>query len=202
MHRNERLLIQVKNGAHEPARDSAIIDAMVSCGCSRCHRTSVGILCALSIIATLQLGPFAVSAADLIIGRASVVDGDTLEIRGRRVRLFAIDAPEIGQTCTDANGAVYRCGHKAAQVLDYRISDGIVTCESKDRNQYGRVEAVCRAHGEDLGAWMVGLGWAVAFRENNRRYVPAEELAKRRNAGIWAGSFELPSDRRLEHRPD
>ena len=84
-----------------------------------------------------------------IIGRASVIDGDTIEIRGQRIRLFGIDAPESRQTCTDPKGVSYRCGQRAAQALDYRISDSPVTCEPKDRDRYGRIVAVCRAYGED-----------------------------------------------------
>src|SRR5215213_11969999 len=58
------------------------------------------------------------AASELIAGRAAVIDGDTLEIRGERIRLFGIDAPESGQTCLDAKGQRYRCGKKAALVLD------------------------------------------------------------------------------------
>src|SRR5215218_1371902 len=103
------------------------------------------------------------AAPEIIAGRASVIDGDTIEIRGERIRLFGIDAPEAGQTCRGAKGEEYRCGQKAALVLDARIGDGVVTCERKDRDRYGRTVAVCRVYGEDLGAWMVGLGWAVAY---------------------------------------
>ena len=45
-----------------------------------------------------------------LVGVASVIDGDTLEIRGVRVRLYGIDAPEFSQTCTKAR-AVYRVQH-------------------------------------------------------------------------------------------
>ena len=49
----------------------------------------------------------ATSAAqgDAIIGRASVIDGDTLEIHGERIRILDIDAPESRQTCEDQDGA-------------------------------------------------------------------------------------------------
>ena len=109
-----------------------------------------------------------------------MIDGDTIEIRGQRIRLFGIDAPESRQTCTDPKGASYRCGQRAAQALDYRISDSPVTCEPKDKDRYGRIVAVCRAYGEDLSAWMTGLGWALAFRRYSAQYIPAEELAQRR----------------------
>ena len=32
-------------------------------------------------------------------GSARIVDGDTLEVRGTRIRLHGIDAPESGQSC-------------------------------------------------------------------------------------------------------
>jgi endonuclease YncB( thermonuclease family) len=62
-----------------------------------------------------------------------------------------------------------------------------VTCGPKDTDRYGRVVAVCRAFGEDLSAWMAGLGWALAYREYSTRYGPAEELAQRRKARRGGG---------------
>ena len=142
------------------------------------------------------------AAQEIIAGRASVLDGDTIEIRGERIRLFGIDAPESGQMCANANGQSYRCGQKAALVLDARIGEGVVTCERKDTDRYGRIVALCRVYGEDLGAWMVGLGWALAYRAYGTRYVPAEELARSRSLGMWAGRFTPPSEWRKEHRRD
>jgi endonuclease YncB( thermonuclease family) len=46
-------------------------------------------------------------------GVAPVVDGDTIEIHGQRIRLFAIDTPEKGQPCWNASGAEYHCGQQA-----------------------------------------------------------------------------------------
>ena len=150
-------------------------------------------------LALASLQPvLAASSAQLIAGRASVIDGDTIEIRGQRIRLFGIDAPEPGQTCTDAKDATYRCGQRAAQALDCRISDSPVTCKPKEKDRYGRVVAVCRALGEDLSAWMAGLGWALAYREYSTQYVPAEELAQRRNAGMWSGRFVPPWEWRAQ----
>ena len=62
-------------------------------------------------------------AGDLV-GHASVVDGDTLEIQGTRVRIFGIDAPESDQLCRNDESLRYRCGAKAANEL---IRTGLVT---------------------------------------------------------------------------
>jgi endonuclease YncB( thermonuclease family) len=50
-------------------------------------------------------------------GRPRVVDGDSLELAGHRVRLFGIDAPESRQDCRDARGRFYACGREARDAL-------------------------------------------------------------------------------------
>ena len=40
-----------------------------------------------------------VALADDFVGQASVIDGDTLEIHGTRIRLWGVDAPESNQLC-------------------------------------------------------------------------------------------------------
>ncbi|WP_333924357.1 thermonuclease family protein [Bradyrhizobium sp. CCBAU 21362] len=57
------------------------------------------------------------TAAHDIVGRASVIDGDTIEIHGTRIRLWGIDAPEHDQLCRGDDSELYRCGQKAAAAL-------------------------------------------------------------------------------------
>lgn len=134
------------------------------------------------------------SAADHLAGRASVIDGDTIEIHGVRIRLFAIDAPEGAQRCKDAAGADWRCGRAATFALSDRIGTATVTCDPRDRDRYGRVVAVCWARGVDLNEWLVREGWAVAYRSFSRVYVRAEASGRAEGRGIWAGTFDLPAD--------
>lgn len=161
----------------------------------------------LSSAPTFQLpgfaGPTVQSAigAETIAGQASVIDGDTIEIHGTRIRLYGIDAPEGGQYCY-VGGKPIRCGQRAALTLADKIANHTVTCEPKDRDRYGRIVAVCRAAGEDLNAWMVAEGQAVAYRQYSTDYVPQEQRAKASKRGVWKEGFIFPWDWRRENNND
>ena len=97
-----------------------------------------------------------------ISGVPSVTDGDTLRIGSQRIRLHDIDAPESKQRCR-AGGKTWACGAAATRALRERIVGRPVECAERDRDRYGRIVAVCRVAGEDVNAWMVAQGWAVAW---------------------------------------
>jgi endonuclease YncB( thermonuclease family) len=132
-------------------------------------------------------------AAETITGRATVVDGDTLEIRGERIRLFGIDAPESDQTCTGADGALWPCGRRAAFALNALIENKTVTCVERDRDRWNRSVSVCTAGGGDLGSRLVSDGWAIAYRRYSTDYVPQENEARAAGRNIFAGTFVEPS---------
>ena len=52
-----------------------------------------------------------------VTGKPRIIDGDTLEIAGERIRLHGIDAPEARQTCTDQSGKEGNCGQEATWAL-------------------------------------------------------------------------------------
>lgn len=138
--------------------------------------------------------------AQPIKGQATIIDGDTIEIVGTRIRLHGIDAPESGQRCQDARGQDYRCGQRAAFALADWIGQATVSCLQRDTDRYGRVVAVCRARGADMNRWMVREGWAVAYQEYSQDYVADELDARRARAGLWAGTFVPPSEWRKGRR--
>ena len=128
-----------------------------------------------------------------VSGWVQVIDGDTIEVAGTRIRLFGIDAPERGQGCQD-EGELWACGGLARLRLEDRISGHTVVCEERDQDRYGRIVAVCRADGEDLNAWMVSQGWALAYRRYSQAYVDEEADAKAARRGVWRGDFVPPWD--------
>lgn len=139
-------------------------------------------------------------AQEAIIGIASVIDGDTIEIHGQRIRLFGIDAPESSQLCMRPNGERWRCGQQSSFALADRIGRATVRCEHRDVDRYSRVVAVCFKETEDLNRWMVANGWAVAYRRYSLDYVVVEEAARKSRINIWSGSFEMPWDWRAQRR--
>ena len=122
-----------------------------------------------------------------------VVDADTLDVAGQRVRLQGIDAPESAQSCRRATGHRYRCGDSATQALRTRIGTGAVTCTIAGRDRYNRALGICyAADGTDLNGWLVRQGYALAYRRYSTQYVPEENEAKATRSGIWADEFVPP----------
>jgi endonuclease YncB( thermonuclease family) len=124
----------------------------------------------------------------IVSGPARVVDGDTIEIAGTRIRLEGIDAPEAGQTCQDAKSVTWACGRAATREMVEMTRDRSVDCHSRGLDKYGRMLAICYVGDVDLNAEMVKRGLAWAFIKYSRHYVVQEATARQVGIGIWQGS--------------
>ena len=131
--------------------------------------------------------------ADEFVGQASVIDGDTLEIHGTRIRLWGVDAPESSQLCRDSDSNLYRCGANAANDLDTFIARRPVNCTRVSEDQYGRSVATCSVGGIILGERPVRTLLPFTWPQRSiERYAAAERDADRAGRGMWAGSYVAP----------
>lgn len=150
------------------------------------------------LLVTLALLAPLPAAAQSFSGPAVAIDGDTLTMGGERIRLFGIDAPEGVQTC-DRKGANWACGSDAKALLAEMVSGRTVECIQRDRDDYGRIVASCRAGQSDLAGVMVREGLAVAFTRYSQEYVEAEARAKALKLALWGSEFQMPADYRAAH---
>ncbi|MGX9148273.1 thermonuclease family protein [Mesorhizobium sp. 128a] len=137
-----------------------------------------------------------------IAGVASIVDGDTIEIHGQRIRLNGIDAPESKQYCDDAKGFDYPCGRRSAEALDaFLATSRPVHCRFVSWDRYDRFVGDClRSDGANLSAWMVEHGQALDWpRYSHGAYAQQQAKAEAMKIGIWAGKFQAPWEWRAEH---
>ncbi len=154
--------------------------------------------------------------ARTITGKPHIVDGDTIKISGKTIRLQGIDAPEMKQQCIDAEGKSYSCGLVSTNALRTKIGGNSTTCRGDTRDRYGRLIGICYlgrfgltsirsgCHVQqkflgvcyltelDLNGWMVKNGYALAYRRYSEMYVDAELTAGRAGRGVWVGEFIWP----------
>jgi endonuclease YncB( thermonuclease family) len=122
-----------------------------------------------------------------------VVDGETLRLGDRTVRLAGVEAPERGQNCADANGRWFDCGAAAAEALSRLVNGRSVVCLVAGRDRFGRGLGLCSAGGAELNAGLVTTGWALAGADD-ADLLAKEAEARRAARGLWAGGFTRPED--------
>jgi endonuclease YncB( thermonuclease family) len=133
-------------------------------------------------------------AIETLGGRYRVVDGDSLALGERRLRLIGIDAPELTQTCK-LHLTSWRCGEAAKAMLQTLVGRGATTCKGDRRDKYGRLLVACLSDGLDINREMVRRGLAVAFGA----YEHEEAEARLAHTGLWASDFVRPVDWRRSH---
>ena len=137
-----------------------------------------------------------------IYGKPKIIDGDTVHINNNKIRLHAIDAPEINQTCKK-DKIIWNCGIQSKNFLKQIIDEEKITCRTTGRDKYKRYIGICYKWKKnflwrkstdiiDLNREMVLNGWAIAYRYYSLEYAEEEESAKLNNVGIWSGEFEEP----------
>ncbi len=123
--------------------------------------------------------------ATTLSGTAAVIDGQTLELAGHRLRLEGIAAPALGARCR-LRGAERDCGLISSAGLKDLTAGATVTCERRASVAADGVpRAACQADGYDLSEGMVYTGWARADLTQMARYEALERDAREARRGMW-----------------
>lgn len=126
---------------------------------------------------------------------AAINEDGSLRIKGKTIRLFGIYIPASGRTCS-TNRIPPVCGSRASVALEFKI-DGFVRCELLERNKDRTYTGFCRVNvsafdeGDDLSAYLLKKGWAVALPGAPFEYQTLEKIARSRSFGVWG----IPVDR-------
>ena len=137
----------------------------------------------------------------LISGVAKVIDGDTIKIENKKIRLFGIDAPETKQFCKEVYLSFlifnfkrdYKCGEKSTSALKKKIKNKKIRCLIQDKkDRYRRNIGICYLEKQDINSWLVKNGYAIAYRRYSKKYIIDEQYAEDNKLGIWQGTFMEP----------
>jgi endonuclease YncB( thermonuclease family) len=139
------------------------------------------------------------SFAKTIIGKAKVIDGDTIHIKNNKIRLHGIDAPETKQTCK-IDKEEWFCGKQSKNELKKIINNQSVECVVNDIDIYNRYVAICVSNNINLNQWMVKNGWAIAYRYYSTDYIIEEKYARDNILGIWKSEFLKPYQYRKNNK--
>lgn len=148
------------------------------------------------VLVALASGSVALSAVQSatanseISSFAFVQQNGSLKVSGYLIHLYGIYIPPTEQSCyTFIRPAP--CGSRASLALDFKTSGHFVHCAPIAMNPDGSLIARCSSEGEDLSAWMLQRGWAVALPDAPLEYQTLEKTAQAQGIGIWGLPLDL-----------
>lgn len=144
------------------------------------------------ILAALGATLIELSEQGQIKGEADVIKGNLIAINQQKIKLYGIDTPELAQLCY-VKGVPWQCGLTAKQKLAQKIKGKSLTCLTREQEKDNIPVAECFLGRQNLNAWLVENGWAIADRQNSRSFLSHEILAKRNKQGIYQSEFLKPS---------
>ena len=138
------------------------------------------------------MGPAYAESGIIVRGTPTIIDGDSLELSGKRLQLFGIDSPEAGVQCERADGQNLDCGRIARSALLDLTAGVDVVCQVVGSAPAGTWAATCDAAGYSLNRNMVYTGWAVVDRSVTENFIQVEANAERAQRGLWRFRLEAP----------
>lgn len=126
---------------------------------------------------------------------AFINDDGSLRIEKKTIHLYGIYIPPTSTNCSKQQPP--KCGERAALALDFKIK-GFVRCNIISENENGTFTGQCYANysnfeeGDDLSAYLLERGWAVALPDAPVEYHALEKIARSRGMGVWGISIDRP----------
>lgn len=142
--------------------------------------------------ALLWLGPASAESGIVVRGTPTIIDGDSIELSGKRLQLYGIDSPENGVPCERVDGQSLDCGSIARSALLDLTAGVDVVCQMVESEPSGAMTATCDAAGYSLNRNMIYTGWAVVDRSVTENFIEVEAEAKRAQRGLWRFRLEAP----------
>ncbi len=148
-------------------------------------------------------------AEQYFTGTPHIIDADTLSIDKKKIRLKGVDAPEKNQECQKPYLEIlifsfyrkYNCGENSTKALKKFLNNQKITCIVEDKlDFFGRYLGTCFKHKQNINAWLVRNGHALAFRKYSNKYVNDELQARKQNLGLWKGKFDKPWNWRKKNK--
>lgn len=128
------------------------------------------------------------------LGLVRVIDADTWDVGGTRVRLFGIDAPELDQTCDTRDGQNWACGGWVSAQVRQMYDGRRARCTALTLDRYDRTVARCFVDDVDVGRQMVADGWAFAYRRYSMDYDLDEKGAAINARGLHGHQVQSPAE--------
>lgn len=112
------------------------------------------------VVALCLAMPAAAGAAETLEGRPILIDGDSIVVAGKPIRLWGIDAPEMNT----------RAGYLAKRYLRTIIEERPVRCIDEGMRARSEIMAKCYIGDVDLGEIMVLSGHARDWPQYSKGY--------------------------------
>jgi len=122
------------------------------------------------------------SEKNVAIGKASIIDGDTIIIEGEKIRFAGIDTPERNKV-----------GHEfSKKKLKQKIDNNVVVCiREPNLDPWGRTVAECFIGYDSISSYMVKNGYACDYvKYSKKKYAKEQLYAKSKKLGIWNMNFD------------
>jgi endonuclease YncB( thermonuclease family) len=150
----------------------------------------------ICVLAVFGAAPKAAKGDEVIEGPATVIDGQTLTVAGRTMRLHGLMAPPKDLICHTKHDKPYKCGWLAVKALVDMVMGQRLSCTlTPSPVVEGELPAaVCYVGPFSINQQLLLTGRVVAVASAGADYKRAEDGARRLNEGLWKGRFQPPAE--------